>query len=263
MARAALLTGLVLLVAGCGGGKPRLVGAGSTLVGPLVARWADAYDGGEIVYSGIGSGGGLAQVNARTVDFGASDVPLATRRAGIVEIPWARTATVVAVNLPHAPRLDAARLAAIYDGRSRYWDEISPSLPHLRIAPLYRSDASGDTYVFTRYLYGRGVLERTWPAGTGERGNAGMTLALRQTPGAIAYVAAPVARAYHLREASIRLATYTYALVDRRSPQAAEVARFLRYAVGRGQAFARDLGFVPLPPAVRRSDLRLIAGLGG
>ena len=288
-----------LTVAGCGGGgsngKPQLNGAGSTLVAPLVAQWANAYDNAAVVYSGIGSGGGVAQITNRTVDFGASDAPLQgdQRKPRLVQIPWALAATVVAVNLPGVsahPRLTGSQLADIYLGKTRYWDEVDAGLPHLRIAPVYRSDSSGDTFVFSSYLasvspawrakVGSGV-DVSWPAGSGAKGNAGMTAALQQTKGAIAYIAIGQAKAAGLNFAVLRNAagqypeptpaaiasrayplwTYTYVIVDRRSAKLAVLKPFLRYAVTDGQSSARALSFAPLPANVRRADLKLIDGL--
>jgi phosphate transport system substrate-binding protein len=305
----------VLAAAGCGGGggssASQLTGAGSTLVAPLVARWAGAYDGASVVYSGIGSGGGIAQATAKTVDFGASDAPLQpdqrSAAPNLVQIPWALAATVIAVNLPGVsthPKLTGAQLADIYLGKLRYWDEVAAGLPHLRIAPVYRSDASGDTFVFTSYLAKASPAWRSkvgagtdvgWPAGSGAKGNAGMTAALQQTKGSIAYIAVAQVKAAKLNYALLRnragqypepspaaiaqaaasasgtsivdapqgypLSTFTYVLVDRTSAKLAALQPFLRYAVGDGQSFATGLSFAPLPAKVRQADLKLIDGL--
>ena len=279
---------VVVLAAGCGGDRTIVVGAGSTLVAPLVAQWVQAYGNATVTYSAIGSGGGLAQADERTIDIGASDAPLPpSARSTLVQIPWARGATVVAVNLPGGhPRLTGDDLAAIYLGKVRYWDEIAAGLPHLRIAPIHRSDSSGDTFVFTRYLARTSAAWRArvgdgtdvdWPVGSGAKGNAGMTAVLQQTPGAIAYVGIAQAKAAGLNHALLRndagnypepsaarrypLSTYTYAIVDRSSKKLAALKAFLRYAVTDGQSFARDVSFAPLPARVRNADLKLIDGL--
>src|SRR4249919_3195497 len=129
--------GLVaLLVAGCGGGgggsrDKTLIGAGSTLVAPLVAQWSADYQeraGVTVTYGAIGSGGGIAQITARTVDFGASDAPLTPEQAanchGCVQIPWALTATAVAFNVPgvHTLKLTGPILADIYLGKIGTWN---------------------------------------------------------------------------------------------------------------------------------------------
>lgn len=241
---------LALVAAGCGGGSKTsgvagvqttkssnvLVGAGSTLVAPLVARWSGGYakrHGVTITYGPIGSGGGIAQATAKTVDFGASDAPLQPDQRSaapdLVQIPWALAATVIAVDLPGVgghPRLTGPVLADIYSGKVTRWDdpEIARlngglALPHLRIAPLYRSDSSGDTYAFTNYLaavspswrakVGAGT-DVSWPAGSGAKGNAGMAAALTQTKGAIAYIAIGQATASRLNFALLRNASGRY-----------------------------------------------------
>jgi phosphate transport system substrate-binding protein len=215
---------LALGAAGCGGGSTatgtgapqgssELVGAGSTLVAPLVARWTGAVAKTQnlsVTYGPIGSGGGIAQASSHTVDFGATDAPLtADQRASakdLVQIPWALAATVVAVNVPGVTsplKLTGPVVADIYLGKVTSWDDpairsLNPrvTLPKLRIAPVYRSDGSGDTFAFTDYLAHVSPAWRTtvgtstevsWKAGTGARGNAGVIAALEQTKGAIAY----------------------------------------------------------------------------
>ena len=250
-------------LAGCGGssnssgttaaGGGVLVGAGSTLVAPLVAQWSGDYakqHGVTITYGGIGSGGGIAQATARTVDFGASDAPLQgdQRKPGLVQIPWALAATLVAVNLPGVsqhPKLTGPVLADIYLGKIAYWDDpaikalnAGTTLPHTKIAVVYRSDSSGDTYAFTNYLaavspawkskVGSGT-DVAWPAGSGAKGNAGMAAAVSQTPGAIAYIAIGQVKGASLDYALLRNAGGQY---PDPSPatiaQAAESASFER-----------------------------------
>lgn len=226
-------------LAGCGGSSNSsgttadggvLVGAGSTLVAPLVAQWSGAYakqHGVTITYGGIGSGGGIAQATARTVDFGATDAPLSPdQRAAardLVQIPWALAATLLAVNLPGVtghPKLTGPVLADIYRGKITYWDDpaikalnAGTAVPHRKIAVVHRSDPSGDTYAFTNYLaavspawkstIGSGT-DVSWPAGSGAKGNAGMAAAVSQTPGAIAYIAIGQVKGASLNYALLR-----------------------------------------------------------
>jgi phosphate transport system substrate-binding protein len=266
----------VALAAGCGGGgsSPQgsgvLVGAGSTLVAPLVARWSGAYAKQHdltVTYGGIGSGGGIAQATARTVDFGASDAPLQpdqkSAAPGLVQIPWALAATVVAVNVPGVAgrlRLTGPVLADIYAGRITTWNDPriaalngGVTLPKLRIAVVYRSDASGDTYVFTSYLsrvsatwrskVGAGT-EVSWPTGSGGKGNAGVTAALTQTRGSIAYIAIGQATASHLGYALVRNAAGRYP-----EPSPSTIA-----AAARTAAFAPDHSATIVdPPASARN----------
>jgi phosphate transport system substrate-binding protein len=211
---------IVLLVtlplAACGGsgeGKP-LVGAGSTLVAPLVARWSNHYErktGDSITYGAIGSGGGIAQMTARTVDFGASDAPLTRRQASsckdCVQLPWALGATLLSYNLKGAPaklKLSGPVLADIFLGRITHWNDpaitrLNPGskLPATPVIPVYRSDGSGDTYAFSDFL---SKVSAPWrskegvsaqvdlPTGIGGRGNDGVAAALGRNNGAIGYL---------------------------------------------------------------------------
>jgi phosphate transport system substrate-binding protein len=193
-----------------------LSGAGSTLVAPLLTKWQGEYStaqGVTITYGAIGSGGGLQDVGDRIVDFGASDAPLASYPAnecnGCVQIPWALAATTVSYNvrgLTKPLRLSGPVLADIYLDKITSWNDpaiatLNPGvrLPSERIAVVYRSDASGDTYAFTNYLakvspawqakVGGASTTVNWPTGTGSKGNAGVAATIERTPGAIGYVA--------------------------------------------------------------------------
>lgn len=193
-----------------------LVGAGSTLVAPLLTQWQGAYStsrGVTITYGAIGSGGGIEQITARTVDFGASDAPLAPDQAkackGCVMIPWALAATTVSYNVPGVSkplRLTGPVVADMYLGAIKTWNDprikrLNPSvnLPSTAVHPVYRSDASGDTYAFTDYLssvspawkskVGGASTSVSWPTGSGGKGNAGVAAVVQSTPGAVGYVA--------------------------------------------------------------------------
>ena len=193
-----------------------LNGAGSTLVAPLEAEWASAFNsktGNTVNYNPVGSGTGIADISAGTVDFGASDAPLsATQAAGChscIQIPWALSATGVGYNVPGAGRkLHLTGAAAV---RRSTWAR-SPTgtapaiakvnkgvhLPNLKITPVFRSDGSGDTYAFTNYLtqvssawkskVGVGTSV-SFPTGASGKGNSGVTAVLQGTPGSIAYIA--------------------------------------------------------------------------
>lgn len=199
--------------AGGGAGSP-LVGAGSTLVAPLMSKWQSDFDsksGITVTYGAIGSGGGIDQITSRTVDFGASDAPLTPdqlKAAGRVEqIPWALSGTVPAYNVSGAPselKLSGEVLAGIYLGKIASWDDpaiakLNPGagLPSTKITPVYRSDGSGDTYAFTNYLstidpeFKSKVGTSTqvkFPTGVGAEKNDGVAAAISQTDGAIGYV---------------------------------------------------------------------------
>ncbi len=218
---------LVLGLAACGKSSPSssssstsassgpLVGAGSTLVAPLLSVWQPEYDKKTkvaVTYGAIGSGGGIAQITARTVDFGASDAPLSEEQfkeaKGVVQIPWALAATVIAYKVEGVPnqlKLTGPVLAEIYEGKITSWNApaiaaLNPGvkLPSTNITPIHRSDGSGDTFALTNYLsqvspewkskIGRGT-EVAFPGGIGGKGNSGVGGAITSTNGSIGYIA--------------------------------------------------------------------------
>ena len=194
-----------------------LTGAGSTLVAPLMANWISTFEikeGIPVKYGAVGSGTGIAQITARTVDFGASDAPLTPEQAtacnGCVQVPWALSATGIGVNIPGVKKvnLTGSILAGIYFGKITKWNDpkikkINPKakLPNLTITPVFRSDGSGDTYAFTNYL---SKVSSAWkneigyattvgfPGGgsVGAKGNSGVTSTVAKTQGAIGYISA-------------------------------------------------------------------------
>jgi phosphate transport system substrate-binding protein len=200
---------------GASSGSKTLVGAGSTLVAPIVSDWQPTYDtkyGVAITYGAIGSGGGIEQITARTVDFGASDAPLtpsqATACKGCVQVPWALAATVVAYHVQGVSNqlhLSGPVLADIWMGKITTWNApqikaLNPgvSLPSTKIVPVYRTDGSGDTYAFTHYLSDVSPQWKSqigyatqvhFPVGLGGKGNSGVGGVLSSTNGAIAYIA--------------------------------------------------------------------------
>ncbi len=191
-----------------------LSGAGATFPAPVYAKWAEAYKaqtGSSLNYQAIGSGGGIRQIVAGTVDFGASDKPqkpddLASN--GLLQFPTVIGGVVPVVNIPGvAPgqlRLTGALLADIFRGIRPYWDDpviksYNPgvNLPHQKITVVHRSDGSGTTFLFTTYLSMKapnwaskvgGNDAVNWPTGLGGKGNDGVAAFVKQTPGAIGYV---------------------------------------------------------------------------
>ncbi len=232
-----MMTG-VTSTAGASSANGTLLGAGSTLIAPLMANWQNDFgnrDNIGVTYGAVGSGAGIAQISARTVDFGASDAPLSAAQAracnGCVQIPWALTATGVAFNLPGISyvRLSGPILAAIYTGQIKMWNDpqltkINPHahLPALAITPVYRSDGSGDTYAFTNYLsdissswkssIGLGTAV-SFPTGVGGKGNAGVKAIVGSTPGAIGYISASyIIAARNISAAAVQNAAGKYEL---------------------------------------------------
>jgi phosphate transport system substrate-binding protein len=226
-----------VLAPAAGAQSQTLTGAGSTLVAPLMANWSSDFQarhGIGLTYSAVGSGTGIAQITARTVDFGASDAPLTADQAaacnGCVQIPWALSATVVAVNIPglKTVKLTGPVLADIYLGKITTWNNSrikklnkGVKLPSTAITPVYRSDGSGDTYVITDYL---SRISSSWkssvgnatsvsfPKGVGGKGNDGVTAVVGSTQGAIGYVSAYYAIQHNLGVAALqnRAGRYVY-----------------------------------------------------
>ncbi len=189
-------------------------GAGATFPYPIYAKWADAYKtltGVGLNYQSIGSGGGIKQIKAKTVTFGASDMPLKPddlKSAGLLQFPMIIGGVVPVVNLkgiaPGALQLDGPTLASIYLGDIAKWDDprikkLNPklALPSTAIAPVYRSDGSGTNFLFSDYLskespsFKEKIGANTsvqWPVGIGAKGNEGVANMTTQTDGAVGYV---------------------------------------------------------------------------
>ena len=218
---------VAVTVAACGGSSNNsssssdgsastLVGAGSTLVAPLIGVWEPVYQksyGVTVTYGAVGSGGGIESITGRTVDFGASDAPLTSAQAtackGCLEIPWALAATAVAYHVtgvPNGLHFTGPLLADIWLGKVKAWNDqaiqkLNPGvkLPSTPIVPVHRTDGSGDTYAFTNYLdqvsptakaqLGAAATTVAWPGGVGGKGNSGVGGVLSSTNGAIAYIA--------------------------------------------------------------------------
>jgi phosphate transport system substrate-binding protein len=204
-----------------------LTGAGSTFVFPLVSKWMSKYRNARITYGAIGSGGGIAAISGRTVDFGASDAPLTPDQASgcrsCVQIPWALSATSIPYNVPgvsYGLKLTGPILADIYLGKIKNWDDrrikqLNPGvkLPHLKVVPVYRSDASGTSFNFTDYLsrvssewkrkVGRGT-QPAFPKGIGAKGSSGVSGTLSHTDGAITYVDIAYSLKNHFKVAKIK-----------------------------------------------------------
>jgi phosphate transport system substrate-binding protein len=212
------------LIAACGTGTgnnqaapssgAQITGAGSTFVYPVLSAWAADYQkqgGAAINYQSIGSGGGISQVEAGTVDFGATDQPLASdelAKNNLAQFPVIVGGIVPVVNIPGiAPgklKLTGPILADIYQGKIKNWNDpsivkINPgvNLPNAAIATVHRSDGSGTTFNFTHYLSqvspawkagpGEGKTVN-WTGGVGGKGNEGVAAYVKQLPNALGYV---------------------------------------------------------------------------
>jgi phosphate transport system substrate-binding protein len=222
-----ILAMLALAAAGCSSGEPvvpgedqsggrvKLNGAGSTFVFPMLSKWTSVYDsvreGTRINYQSIGSGGGIRQVIAGTVDFGATDGPMTDEQLQdtekpILHVPVVMGAVVPAYNLPgkKAINFSGPVLADIFLGKITKWNdpalaELNPGvkLPDQPIVVVRRADGSGTTYIWVDYLakvspqwqkkVGVGTSVR-WPVGLGSKGNEGVAGQLKRIPGSIGYL---------------------------------------------------------------------------
>jgi phosphate transport system substrate-binding protein len=208
----------------------QITGAGATFPAPLYAAWgqaAQAPTGIRLNYQSIGSGGGQNQILNRTVDFGASDAPVNPERlqsGNLLQFPTVTGAVVLIVNIPGVElnqlRLTGDVLGDIYLGRIRNWNdpriaELNPNLalPRLTIAPIFRAEGSGTTFIFTSYLSAvspawqervGGGTSVNWPAGSGARGNDGVASTVRNIRGGIGYVENAFATQNNLVTAQLR-----------------------------------------------------------
>jgi phosphate transport system substrate-binding protein len=191
-----------------------LNGAGASFPYPVYSQWAYAYNkitGIQLNYQSIGSGGGIAQIKAKTVDFGASDAPLKVdelEQFGLCQFPMIMGGVVVVVNLPGiAPgqlKLTPEALVNIFLGKVEKWNDpaITASnpdlqLPSMKITVVHRADSSGTTWIFTNYLDKISVLWHgqvgndksvDWPVGVGGKGNEGVSAYVQRIQGSIGYV---------------------------------------------------------------------------
>jgi phosphate transport system substrate-binding protein len=293
-----------------------LKGAGSSFVAPLVAQWQANYKGASVDYNPIGSGGGIAAITARTVDFGATDAPLSRDEfsacKGCVQIPWALSATSIPYNLDLGRRLklNGRVLAGIYLGQIKTWNDKriralnkGVKLPSTKITPVYRSDNSGTSYNFTDYLSHVSARWRSrigvgtnakWPAGIGAPKSNGVAAAVSQTKGAIGYVDVAYAIKNHLPFAAVQnaagryilpgnvgiraaaatvgkvptsnalsivnpprsqrsaypICTFTWVILPLKTSKAAELRKFVFWALTTGQQYGPRLRFVPVPRKV-------------
>ena len=216
--RFAILSLAVLALTGAGvagAAQVNLTGAGATFPYPIYSKWFDMYHektGVQINYQSIGSGGGIQQVKAGTVDFGASDAALSNARLKemprkVLHFPTVAGAVVLSYNLPSVTqplKLTPEAIVGIYMGKITMWNDkriaaTNPgvALPNSPILPVHRSDGSGTTNIFVTYLSAVSTEWKelvgantsvSWPVGIGGKGNEGVAGLVRQTPGAIGYV---------------------------------------------------------------------------
>ena len=297
-----------------------ITGAGATFIYPLLSKWSDTYHtqtGHKINYQSIGSGGGIAQIKAGTVDFGSSDKPLDSAElaaAGLGQFPDAIGGVVPVVNVqgvePGKLHLTGAVLADIYLGRITAWNDpklaalnAGVTLPAGKINVVHRSDGSGTTFNFVNYLskvspdWKTKVGEGTsvdWPTGIGGKGNEGVAAYVKQMPGSIGYVELAYALQNKMSFTAMQNAAGNWVLPNAASFQAAAASAdwahakdfslvvtnapgqdawpitatnfilmykqpkdparskaalgFFKWALENGQAQAKELDYVALPP---------------
>jgi phosphate transport system substrate-binding protein len=221
--------------------NPSITGSGSTLVSPLINEWNTRLGGG-ITYGGGGSGKGITDISAGTVDFGASDAPMTTDQAskcgGCLTIPVALSAIAVSYNVPgigSGLKLNAKVVAQIFKGAITNWSDPKikalnkgKALPSLAITPIHRLDGSGSTYAFSDWLARAGTTWRSspgvgtllnWPVGPGASGSGGVASALK-TSGTIGYVGVDYAIPNKLTVAALGNAAGKFVLPGQKSIRA-------------------------------------------
>ena len=245
-----------------------ITGAGATFPFPVYSKWAEAYRkeaGTGLNYQSIGSGGGIKQIQAKTVDFGATDAPLKGQQLekdGLVQFPTVMGGVVTVVNIPGLEpgklKLTGEIVADIYAGKVKKWSDPKIAqlndglkLPDTNITPVYRSDASGTTNIFTTYLssvsepwkkeYGAATTI-SWPAGQGGKGNEGVTATVKQVPNSIGYVESAYAKQNKLAYALIQNKAGKFPQPDDKAFQAAAASADWKAQPGFGITLTNQAG---------------------
>jgi phosphate transport system substrate-binding protein len=217
-----------------------VTGAGASFPAPVYAKWADAYHkatGARVNYQSVGSGAGMNQIRAKTVDFGASDAPLsdeALAKDGLVQFPTVIGGVVPVINVagvaPGALKLTGAVLGDIFLGKVARWNDaaiasLNPgvTLPDAAIAVVRRADGSGTTFIFTNYLskvnpdwkakVGEGTAVN-WPTGAGGKGNEGVSAFVQRLPNSIGYVEYAYAKQNKMNSVQLRNQAGNYVAPD-------------------------------------------------
>lgn len=242
----------VLALVTAGASAQNLNGAGATFPNPIYSKWFSEYNqvhpNLKINYQSIGSGGGIRQVTEGTVDFGASDVPmtdaqLAAAKVKVIALPTVLGAVVPVYNVPGVNKelnLSGDVIAGIYLGKITKWndarianDNPGVTFPDKQIIPVYRSEASGTSFIFTDFLskvspdfkskVGAGAAV-SWPTGIGQKGNEGVAGMVRQTPNSFGYVELIYAEQNKISFGSVRNAAGKFVRASTSSVTAAAAA---------------------------------------
>ena len=256
VAPAILALGAVAMAAGAAAAD--ISGAGATFPAPVYAKWAETYKaqtGVSVNYQAIGSGGGIKQIKAKTVEFGATDKPLKVddlNASGLYQFPTVVGGIVPAINIPGVNtarlKLTGPVLADIFLGNITRWNapqiaRLNPGLrlPALPITTVHRSDGSGTTFLFTTYLAGQnpgfgqkvGASDSVnWTGGLGGKGNDGVAAFVKQTPGSIGYVEYVFANKNHIPYALVQNKAGQYPLANQADFAAAAAGADWAHAPG-------------------------------
>ena len=266
-----------------------ITGAGATFPFPIYSKWADAYKketGNSLNYQSIGSGAGIKQIIAKTVTFGASDMPMSQSeldKNGLIQFPMVIGGNVVVVNIDGVEagvmNLDGPTIADIFLGKINKWNhasivKLNPNvkLPDTNINVIRRSDGSGTTFIFTKYLsesskewadkIGSGTSIE-WPVGVGAKGNDGVAGNVKMTKNSIGYVEYAYAKQNGLAHTTINgiqpnkttfqtgwpITAPTYIIMHRKAvnlKDSKEALKFFEWAYKNGDKMADELDYVPL-----------------
>ena len=234
------LASAALLIGAVGAQAQDVTGAGATFPAPVYAKWADAYNkvtGARINYQSVGSGAGIRQIKAKTVDFGASDMPLKDEelaKEGLIQFPMVIGGVVPVINVkgiaPGQLKLTGQVLGDIYLGKIAKWNDpaltaLNPgvALPDAAISPVRRADGSGTSFIFTNYLskvnaewkakVGEGTAVN-WPTGAGGKGNEGVSAFVQRLPNSIGYVEYAYAKQNKMTYVLLKNSAGTFATPD-------------------------------------------------
>jgi phosphate transport system substrate-binding protein len=230
LSSALLIAGVAIGASAHAGEVKSISGAGATFPYPVYSKWAKAYadkTGVRFNYQSIGSGGGIKQIKAKTVDFGASDAPLTAdelNESGLMQFPMIMGGVVPVVNVPGIKpgelKLRSEVMADIFLGKIKRWNDAAikadnpgVSLPDRAITVVHRSDGSGTTWIFTNYLskvskeWAKNVGNNkavAWPAGVGGKGNEGVASYVKRIKGSIGYVEYAYALQSHMTHVKLQ-----------------------------------------------------------
>lgn len=267
-----------------------IIGAGASFPAPVYYKWAESYKqatGKEVNYQSIGSSGGIKQINAKTVDFGASDVAVKDedlKKNGQIQFPMVMGGVVVVVNLPGVEKnqinLTTDQVGAIFAGKVKKWKDIDPSFPDLDITIIHRADGSGTTAIFAGYLADKSKTFDLKPGksvkwqgnAAGGKGNAGVAAMVGQIVGSVGYVEYAYAKQNNLTttkldgaEASAEtfksgewhITAQTFLIVYPDGKNTKEVYEWVKWCYDNDK-FAEELDYVPLSDKTKAETFELI-----